>query len=260
MNRKASVMTQLRKNFLFGLTIATFVPAAIGLIFSTTTTSIGKINFLLGKPGEVTIRRANNNAWTTAKLKMEVGRGDQIKTVAESRCEVMLNDGSIIRIGENSLFDFEESNISQTAKQFDASIKKGRIWANVTRSKNRQDKFEVKSPTAVCAIRGTIYRMETDSTTRVAVYDGQVDVGPSQALQQQLQQQPRTPGPPVRIPGPTEIPGPYQITLDQWVQLVQGYQLEVRANGRYAKARIDSTADAQDDWVRWNNERDRLQQ
>jgi hypothetical protein len=99
--------------------------------------------------------------------------------------------------------------------------------------------------------------MEADSTTRVAVYDGQVDVGPTQNLQQQLQQQ-RQPGAPVQVPGPTQVPGPFQVSLEQWVRLVEGYQMEVRNNGRYAKTKIDSTAEAQLDWIRWNKERDRL--
>ncbi|MDZ7343770.1 MAG: FecR family protein [candidate division KSB1 bacterium] len=254
-------MLRRRKSFNFGLIVGILLFAgfsSIGLRFPSPTSAIGKINFILGREGEVTIHRANDATWISAKLKMPVAQGDQIKTAAESRCEVKLNDGSIIRIGENSLFDFEHANLSKGAKQIDASLKRGRFWANVIKLLGGQDKFEVKSPTAVCAIRGTIYRMEVDSTTRVAVYDGEVDIGPSPALQQQLQQQPRVPGPPVRIPGPTEIPGPYQITLEQWTRLVQGYQLEIRADGRYAKSQIDTTAEAPLDWIRWNKERDRL--
>jgi hypothetical protein len=35
--------------------------ASIGQQVPTSTTSIGKINFIVGKEGEVTIRRANNS-------------------------------------------------------------------------------------------------------------------------------------------------------------------------------------------------------
>jgi len=253
-------MFQFRKRF-SGLTIATLAFAAFGFIElkqSPSLTAIGKINFMLGKEGDVTIRRVNGKNWIAAKFKMDVLKGDQIRTAAESRCEVKLNEGSIIRIGENSTFDFAESNLSKYARQVDANLKRGKIWANVTKSARAGSKFEVKSPTAVCAIRGTIYRMEADSTTRVAVYDGQVDVGPTNDLRQQLQQQQRPLGPPVQIPGPTQIPGPYQVSLEQWVQLVQGYQLEVRNNGRYAKTQIDSTKEARSDWIQWNKERDRM--
>jgi hypothetical protein len=99
--------------------------------------------------------------------------------------------------------------------------------------------------------------MDADSTTRVAVYDGKVDVGPTNDLRQQLQQQTR-PGAPVQIPGPTQVPGPFQVSLDQWVQLVQGYQLEVRSNGRYAKTQIDSVSESRSDWIQWNKARDRM--
>ena len=256
-------MFQLRKKILSSLTITTITLAAfisIGLKQSPSATAIGRINFLLGKEGDVTIRHVKGTRWLAAKFKMEILKGDQLKTIVESRCEVKLNDGSIIRLGENSLFDFSESNLSKYGRQVDAALKKGKIWANVTRASSAGNKFEVKSPTAVCAIRGTIYRMETDSTTRVAVYDGKVDVGPTNDLREQLQQQQRPLGPPVRIPGPAQIPGPYQVTLEQWVQLVQGYQLEVRNNGRYAKTQIDSVAESRSNWIQWNKERDQLLQ
>lgn len=250
-------MFRYRTKF-FGLTIIflAFVTFGFSSLQQTpATTGIGKINFLLGKEGEVTIRHLNETKWMAAKFKMDILKGDQLRTAAESRCEVKLNDGSIIRIGENSVFDFAQSNLTKSARQVDANLKKGRLWANVTKSTGTGNKFEVKSPTAVCAIRGTIYRMDADSTTRVGVYEGKVDVGPTSDLRQQLQQQSR-PGAPVQVPGPTQIPGPFQVSLEQWVQLVQGYQIEVRNNGRYAKSKIDSVKEAGSDWVQWNKERD----
>jgi len=251
------MMFQLRKKF-SKITLALIALAAfgfIGLQQSTAPPAIGKITFMLGGAGDVAIRHLHDTRWIAARFKMDIFKGDQLRTVAESRCEIKLADGSIIRLGENSTFDFGESNLSKYSRQVDASLKKGKIWANVTKSFAAANKFEVKSPTAVCAIRGTIYRIDTDSTTRVGVYEGRVDVGPTNDLRQQLQQNFR-PGAPQQIPGPTQIPGPFQVSLEQWVQLVQGYQLEVRANGRYAKTQIDSVKEARSDWVQWNKERD----
>jgi len=251
------MMFQLRKKFLYPTFVFTAFAAFgfIGLQQSQPPTAIGRINFMLGGAGDVAIRRLNDTRWIAARLKMDIFKGDQLRTVAESRCEVKLSDGSIIRIGENSVFDFAGSTLSKSSRQVDASLKKGSIWANVTRAFAANNKFEVKSPTAVCAIRGTIYRMDTDSTTRVGVYEGKVDIGPTTDLRQQLQQNFR-PGAPQQVPGPTQIPGPFQVSLEQWVQLVQGYQLEVRANGRYAKTQIDSVKESRLDWVQWNKERD----
>lgn len=246
------------KNKLVVLVMAGMALVAVGFIRLQQTpasAAIGKITFMLGDEGDVAIRRLHDTRWIAARFKMDIFKGDQLRTVAESRCEIKLADGSIIRIGENSMFDFGESNLSKYSRQVDASLKKGKIWANVTKSFAANNKFEVKSPTAVCAIRGTIYRMDTDSTTRVGVYEGKVDVGPTNDLRQQLQQNFR-PGAPQQVPGPTQIPGPFQVSLEQWVQLVQGYQLEVRANGRYAKTQIDSVKESRSDWVQWNKARD----
>jgi hypothetical protein len=229
---------------------------SLSFIKKTLPEKIGAITFVLGKSGEVRILRVEQDLWLPAKTKMPVHLGDKLNTQAESRCEIKLNDGSIIRIGESSQFDFEKSLLANKKRSFDASLAQGKIWANIV-SLVWGEKFEIKSPTAVCAIRGTIYSIDADSTTRVAVYDGQVDVGPTQALREQLQRTPRPAGPPQQIPGPTQVPGPYQVSLEQWVRLVKGYQLEVRPNGRYAQTPIDPQRDLQNDWVQWNLGRDR---
>ncbi len=219
--------------------------------------ALGKINFLLGKAGEVRVQHTAGNEWSPAALQMPVREGDKIQTQTESRCEIKLSDGSLIRIGEKSMFDFETSRAAKDARQFNASVSYGKIWANILSLFGTKEKFEIKSPTAVCAIRGTIYSIAADSTTRVAVYDGQVDVGPTTSLRDKLQQQAPRPGAPQQVPGPTRVPGPYQVTLEQWVRLVEGYQMEIRNDGRYAQTPINTALQQQDDWVQWNLTRDR---
>jgi hypothetical protein len=219
--------------------------------------ALGRINFLLGKAGEVRVQQMQTDAWIPATLQMPVRTGDKIQTQTEARCEVKLSDGSLIRIGEKSLFDFEASSLAKDGRQFQASVSYGKIWANILSLFGSKEKFEVKSPTAVCAVRGTIYSVAADSTTRVAVYDGQVDVGPTASLRDRLQRQAPRPGAPQQVPGPTRVPGPYQVTLEQWVRLVQGFQLEIRNDGRYAQSPINTALQQQDDWVQWNLARDR---
>lgn len=237
------------------LFVLPFAVLALSFAPSTPPEELGRISFVLGRPGEVRVLHVSEDLWQPAKTKMPIYLGDKINTQAESRCEVKLSDGSVIRIGENSQFDFEKSLLTSNKRSFDAALAHGKIWANIV-SLVWGEKFEIKSPTAVCAIRGTIYSIETDSTTRVAVYDGQVDVGPTQALREQLQTMPRPAGPPQQVPGPTQVPGPYQVALEQWVRLVKGYQIEIRANGRYAQAPIDQQRNRQNDWVQWNLARD----
>jgi hypothetical protein len=46
------------------------------------------------------------------------------------------------------------------------------------------------------------------------------------------------------------------VSLDQWVRIVAGQQIEVRADGKYYKSKIDNQIDQKDDWVAWNRQRD----
>ncbi len=203
------------------------------------------------------MQQMQSTDWIPAALQMPVREGDKIRTQTEARCEIKLSDGSLVRIGEKSLFDFETSRVAADRRQFNASVSYGKIWANILSLFGNKEKFEIKSPTAVCAIRGTIYSIAADSTTRVAVYDGQVDIGPSTSLREKLQQQAPRPGAPQQVPGPTRVPGPYQVTLEQWVRLVEGDQMEIRNDGRYARSPINTALQQQDDWVQWNLARDR---
>ena len=111
--------------------------------------ALGKINFLLGKAGEVRVQQTQNNDWIPATLQMPVREGDTIKTQTESRCEIKLSDGSLIRIGEKSLFDFETSRVAKDGRQFNAAVSYGKIWANILSLFGRKEKFEIKSPTSV---------------------------------------------------------------------------------------------------------------
>lgn len=216
--------------------------------------SMGKINFILGDKGDVNILHANQKKWIDAELYKNVFNGDQLKTKAESRCELKLNDQSLIRIGENTSFTLTEDNLDN---KFNSEIKKGRLWANIKKL-NKKSKFELRTPTAVCSIRGTIYRVDADSSTKILVYEGAVDVGPLTAANKDTTapQEQKIYQPPHEIPGPTQIPGPFEVTLDQWVQIVAGYQIEVRQDGKYHKSKINESIDGQDDWVQWNLERD----
>ncbi len=216
---------------------------------------IGKISFILGRAQDVQIKNKSAKTWSNATLKMIVLNADLIRTKTESRCEVTLLDGSVVRIGENSEFEFTDASIKKNSKKVNAQLKRGRIWSNVTKLRAKQEGFQIKTPTAVCAVRGTIYRIDADSSTKCLVYDGTVDVGPTSFWGQPQAGQTKSLKP-VEVPGPYEIPPPYEVSLEEWVRIVKGFQIVVRPDGKFAKSRFDEAKDAQQDWVHWNKQRD----
>ena len=224
-------------------------------ICSAQAEKIGSITFLLGAPGDIQIKSGKSDTWVAAKLHAAITDGDMIKTQVESRCEITLFDGAIIRIGESSTFHFIDVNLKSAVHKLKAELPQGDAWVNASAAKAGKKDFQLKAPTAVCAIRGTIYRVEADSATTCKVYDGKVDVGPVSAWGTPLPKGLRN-GPPQQVPGPTQVPGPYQVSLEQWQQIVRGFQIVVRKDGKFAKSLFDEKADESDDWVKWNKELD----
>ncbi len=216
---------------------------------------IGKITFLLGGPQDVLLKHKNQENWQPAKMNMAIYQADMLQSKEESRCEVKLRDGGVIRIGENTYFEFTNSIIKEKKLNTRTVLKRGKIWANLSKRKGKSD-FQIKAPTAVCAVRGTIFRVDGDTSTTCLVYDGTVDVGPVS-----LWGKPLPPGKgkslePEEVPGPHEVPPPYEVSLEEWVKIVKGFQIIVRPDGKYAKSKIDQASDAKLEWVQWNRDMD----
>jgi hypothetical protein len=118
------------------------------------------------------------------------------------------------------------------------------VWVNMQKIAKAKSTFELASPTAVAAIRGTSYLLDTkaDSSTSVSVYNGTVDVGPSEGLAQNLKQQKQVTPPdgPTEVPGPEEVPGPYEVSLEQWRAIVAGQKISVRKDGKFSQESFDT--------------------
>lgn len=232
------------------------IPLFIVIAAASEEDEIGKVTFPLG---EVKISRDSGNQWETASLNCPVYNGDFIGTGAESRCEITMRDGSIIRLGEKSEMRFDRVEAKTDGLQRTANLAVGSIWTNLRKLKSDNKAIAVKTPTSVMAVRGTIFRAEAaaDSSTSVLVYEGALDVKLTEELEKKvLEMEKRKPGPPKQIEGPQEIPGPYEVTLAEWKRIVAGMQINIRGDGKYHSFEFDPIEDAKIDWVGWNKERD----
>lgn len=220
------------------------------------TTSIAKITFYTG---DVRTQPPKKDDWKKAIFQQPLANGEKVKTEDESRAEIGFSDGSIIRIDGNSSLDIVDAKKDKSGQQVEAKVWSGKVWANVNKM-SKKSKFELESPTAVAAVRGTVYRMAVapDRTTRIAVYSGAVAVKPHPDFF--MEQKKKAGGREGEIEGPTQIAGPTEVTLEQWIQIVKIHQeITINPDGTYGIVQFNPQLDAQDDWVRWNQERDRAQ-
>ncbi|MBI5203007.1 MAG: FecR domain-containing protein [Elusimicrobia bacterium] len=124
--------------------------------------------------GSVQIRKSESSSWgSVSGAGHVVGKGDEIKTGRGSRTVVKFDDGSKVELGPNSAFALEEAENNQATMKFSLGFMKA--W--VTKALSRR--FQVKTPTAVCSVRGTEFGVNVaeGGNTSVAVFSGLVGVG-----------------------------------------------------------------------------------
>ncbi len=234
------------------LVFVTGLPAQVKQLF-------GKVSFPLGN---VQIQAAKADGWAKATMNHEMFVGDRIKTAEKSRAEITLNGGGKFRIAEKSEVLLTEAKITGLKKDFGATVSRGQVWVAAKAAFGETKNVAVRTPTAVAAIRGTKYRaVAGDEESSVLVYDGEVDVNWANAADEEDDSQQGDAGPirliqPQEIAAPTQVPGPYEVSLDDWISIVEGMQINVRADGKYHMFEFDQTTDAELEFVRWNKERD----
>ena len=234
--------------------------------FAFTQKEFGKVTLPLGR---VQVQKGGAGDFKRAMPRMSIHEKDIVKTLAKSRCEITLVGGGKLRIGQNSELEITEANVKPMEKNFGATLKKGDVWVAAKAAFGEKKNVAVRTPTAVAAIRGTKYRAKAgEDESSVLVYDGKVDVNAAKnvidARNQQMRQggpqggaAPKfTLGPVTEIQAPTQVAGPYEVSLEDWISLVEGMQINVRKDGKYSMFKFDQDADAGLDFVKWNKEQD----
>lgn len=125
--------------------------------------------------GTVEILKDGETEWVPVVEEMPVQMKERIKTSGGSSCNLELDDGSIVYVGENTETSVEMLDVTGDKHESKISLWFGKLIANIKKSK--QTKMSVRTPTAICAVRGTEFAVEaTADESSVGVFDGQVGV------------------------------------------------------------------------------------
>jgi hypothetical protein len=187
--------------------------------------------------------------------------GDQVETGPNTKMEITLPDGSLLRFAETTRFkiiaiDMHEGSGTRNAK---INVALGKTWANVNKGLKIKPNIDVASDNAVAGVRGTVYRMnvEEDKSVLVKVYDGEVKVEGGKGTQQQASGS-SLQGPPSKVNGPTQVQGPTKVSMGQWVYIIKSMQqIRISRDGLPSKPESFSTKEDTDEWVDWNQGCDR---
>jgi len=126
---------------------------------------------ILSMNGAVEVRPTREGQWTSASENMEIAEGGGIRTGAEGGAVVLMPNKTKVWLKEGTALEIEQRQTlaSRLALVF------GKIKVRVPHLM-RKEKFEVRTPAAVCAVRGTEFTMGAteDGKTDVQVLFGEV--------------------------------------------------------------------------------------
>jgi hypothetical protein len=131
--------------------------------------------------GKVSIQKPGEKLWLPVAKGMPLERLDRIKTGANSYAELLIDDGSLLRVGENTDVSLSELSADFKSKRIQSTVflHVGKLMAKIARFMNTRSRFKVRTVTTVAGVRGTAYVVEADATgkTIVGVFEGRVSVG-----------------------------------------------------------------------------------
>ena len=126
--------------------------------------------------GDAQVKRAGVDTYSALALNDLLYAGDEVQTGQSSMVSLATKGGAEVRINENSFFNIESRNKVRELLH----LVGGQLW---TRMLHKMASLDVKTPSAVCAIRGTEADIEQRSLLTVKVYEGHVDVENSSGKQ-----------------------------------------------------------------------------
>ncbi len=170
--------------------------------------------------GDVSTQRGDSGDWATAALNQPVVGSDKVSTGVDSRAEVQLDNGNILRLGDNTLAGV--AGISRT--QIQIQLQRGLIDYTVFKGADAAAEIDTANVAIRPAQMDGVYRVEvnSDGETQVIVRKGSVDISTPQ--------------------------GSTTVEKGQMV-IVRG----VAGDTQYKVA----DAPSKDNWDTWNSERDR---
>jgi hypothetical protein len=133
--------------------------------------AVGKISFYMG---DIKVQEAGNTNWKNATFNTGVAQSDKLKTDKQSRCEVTFTTKKVMRVGEKSIVE-----ITQDEKGAEeVTMKKGSAWLSMFLPWGKSS-LRLKTPSSVCSIRGTVYRLDCDENqSTYRCYKGEIAVTP----------------------------------------------------------------------------------
>jgi hypothetical protein len=120
--------------------------------------------------GSVMVKPSGSEEWSNITGEIPLDPEDSVKTASDGVAELYLDDKGALYVGRNTQLDI--TSLAQSDAVF--SLNYGSLVAKVKHFLNDKFKLQVRTPAAVCSVRGTEFAVEHSQLgkeTTVAVFD-----------------------------------------------------------------------------------------
>jgi hypothetical protein len=159
------------------------VAFVLGLVFISTSAWAQSVNgvFRVVK-GDVSVKAAKGGAVTKARVGAKVFPQDTIITGKDARAKIVMTDNNEINVSPDSQIALEkyEYKPEEGKKDVLINVLYGKVRSKVEQKYEGENKFQVKTPSAVAGVRGTDFLAGYNQQTKessVVTFRGVVEVG-----------------------------------------------------------------------------------
>jgi hypothetical protein len=103
--------------------------------------------------------------------------GDVIETDASSKAKILLADDSVLAIGPKSRVNVSDLVLDSSGRTVRLQVLAGRFKIAITKFFGGQTDYEIRTPTAVAGVRGTVLWGDTDLDA-ICALEGNIEVRP----------------------------------------------------------------------------------
>lgn len=106
--------------------------------------------------GTVMVKTISGDEWSKITGEMPLDPNDVVKTSADGIAEIYLDDKGAITLGRNTELEITDLVLEDTI----FSLNFGSLVAKIKHFLNEKNKLQVRTPSSVCAVRGTEFAVE----------------------------------------------------------------------------------------------------
>jgi hypothetical protein len=139
--------------------------------------------------GTAQVQKAGGAEWSPVRKGLPLAEGDRLRTGPQAWCELLFKDGTFVKMEADSETALESLKATAEERVFSFSFLKGRaLWMAARLKGKLTSKFSVRTPSAVCAVRGTDFSVavSTSGETSIGLFEGKVAVAGGSGEQELL--------------------------------------------------------------------------